>query len=348
MAQMNTREPGAADFDVETQERDAASLQNPHREILTRAILNVLSGPIAKITYGQIVNGLPLSEVTLDSYEGTIARGHPLLDQHLELSSKVLDKLDQLYSTFDPETLRMSSTLLSAFRAASPGSRAFHIRLIGLVARSVHQIAVLLFKQSQIRPESDPLLSWRPSEDSMSRSYPKGFPPTFFAHKWYRDYDQYPEGVADGVGYWAESRILGGVVVFDRRTPGSAEDVETDAIYLHSDNRDGTYRIYRLLDNQKQQLLQFLLSEVPPSSCPLPIHGNMDNRNRVDPEEPMKDTGIYRDKWERKLRPDDEGDARLRDVIDDFNYVSYDEWADAQYRAMIMRERRELGEHLAW
>ncbi|KAI1500928.1 hypothetical protein F5X99DRAFT_384391 [Biscogniauxia marginata] len=346
MAQINIRELGAADFDIETQGRDVASLQNPHREILTRAILNVLSSPIAKTTYGQIMDGLPLSEVALDSYEGTIARGHPLLDQHLELSSEVLDKLDQLYSAFDPETLRTGSTLLSAFRAASPGSRAFHVHLIELVARSVHQIAVLLFKQGPIRPESDPLLSWLPSEDLMPRLYPKGFPPTFFLHQWYRDYDQYPEGIADGVGYWAESRILGGVVLFDRRIPGSTEDVEPDAIYLHPDNRDVTYRIYRLLDSQKQQLLQFLLSEVPLPSCPLPIHGSMDNRDRIDPEEPIKDTGIYRDKWERKLRPEEEGDARLRDVVDDFNYISYDEWADARYRAMMIRQRRELGEHL--
>ncbi|KAI0006496.1 hypothetical protein F4779DRAFT_629777 [Xylariaceae sp. FL0662B] len=346
MMQMDTREPGVAVFDVEIQERDVASLQNPHREILTRAILNVFSSPIAKTTYGQIVDGLPLAEAAHDSYFGTITCGHPLLDQHLKLSSEVLDKLDQLYSTFDPGTLRMSSTLLSAFRAASPGSRAFDVHLIELVARSVHQIAVLLFKQGPIRPEDDPLLSWRPSEDSMSTLYPMGFPSTFFLHHWYRDYDQYPEGIADGVRYWAESRIFGGVVLFDRRTPGSAEGVEPDAIYFHSDNRDVTYRIYRLLDDQKQQLLQFLLSEVPPQFYPLPIHGSMDNRHRVDPEEPIKETGIYRDKWERKVRPDVEGDARLRDVVDDFNYISYDDWRDARKRGMIMRQRRSRGEHL--
>ena len=43
-------------------------------------------------------------------------------------------------------------------------------------------------------------------------------PPTYFSHKWYQDYDQYPDGVADGIGYWAESRIFGGVVLFDRRS----------------------------------------------------------------------------------------------------------------------------------
>jgi hypothetical protein len=90
---------------------------------------------------------------------------------------------------------------------------------------AVHQIAVSLFKIGPIRSKNDRLLSWRPDKD-LNAFYPDGFPPTFLRHPWYQDYDQYPNGVADGVGYWAEARILGGVVLFDRREPGSAPDVE--------------------------------------------------------------------------------------------------------------------------
>ena len=59
----------------------------------------------------------------------------------------------------------------------------------------------------------------------MIRFYPRTFPTTLFCHPWYRDYDQYPNGIADSVGYWAEARILGGVVLFDRRNLGSAENI---------------------------------------------------------------------------------------------------------------------------
>ena len=41
-------------------------------------------------------------------------------------------------------------------------------------------------------------------------------PPTVFFHGAYTAVDQYPKGVADMVGYWAESRLSGGVVLFDR------------------------------------------------------------------------------------------------------------------------------------
>ena len=111
-------------------------------------------------------------------------------------------------------------------------------------------------------------------------------------------------------------------------------------MYYHSDSRDVTYRIYRLLDEQRQQLLQFLLSEKP-SSCPLPIHGDINNRVRVDPEEPISETGIYRDLWERRPLGEDDGDMRTRDVIDvDVDYTSRKEWDEAHSRAMRARRRR--------
>ncbi len=77
--------------------------------------------------------------------------------------------------------------------------------------------------QDTSRHKDDTLGRWRPAEER-KRLYPATFPTTLFCHPWYRDYDQYPEGIADSVGYWAEGRILGGVVLFDRRDPDSVED----------------------------------------------------------------------------------------------------------------------------
>lgn len=97
------------------------------------------------------------------------------------------------------------------------------------------------------------------------------------------------------------------------------------------------YRIFKLLDTQKKQLVDFLLSEdSPPASCPLPILGDADNRHRVDPEEPIEETGIYRDKWERRPTPI-ESDTRFRDV---FNYLSDEDYYKAQDRAWLRKEKR--------
>lgn len=45
---------------------------------------------------------------------------------------------------------------------------------------------------------------------------------SLFFHPSYRYHEQYPFGTADMAGYWAEDRIFGGVVLFDRTESGKA------------------------------------------------------------------------------------------------------------------------------
>lgn len=125
------------------------------------------------------------------------------------------------------------------FQAGAPGSRAFNTSIIELVARAVHHIAVTLHQQGCIRAPDDPLLRWRPSDvedpddaEDIAWGYRDGFPPTYFYHEWYTAYSQYPHGISDAVGYWAENKILGGVVLFDRRKPGSSPDVDVGVLSL--------------------------------------------------------------------------------------------------------------------
>jgi hypothetical protein len=121
--------------------------------------------------------------------------------------------------------LTVTHKLIYNYQSASPASSAFNMRLIELVARAVHQVAVLLYKQDTNRHKKDALGMWRPQEDD-ARHFPPTFPATLFCHEWYRDFDQYPEGIADCVGYWAEARVFGGVVLFDRRDPGAAPEAD--------------------------------------------------------------------------------------------------------------------------
>jgi hypothetical protein len=125
---------------------------------------------------------------------------------------------------------------------------------------------------------------------------------------------------------------------------------QPDAVYLHPNRRDVIYRIYRLLDHQQLDLLQFLLSEAtppptPPPKCPLPILPSKDNRQRVDPEMPIETTGIFRDPWDRRLRSLWDGDARTKNVIDLFSYLSFEDWRAAMVRGRRSRRlRKRTGE----
>lgn len=101
---------------------------------------------------------------------------------------------------------------------------------------AVHQITVWLSNQEPNIPADHPLVTWRPPEEEMAFCCPGcDYPPTLFQHDWYCAYDKYPNGVADGIGYWAESRIFGGVVLFDRRPPGTYMDPEMSSSLLDVD-----------------------------------------------------------------------------------------------------------------
>lgn len=183
--------------------------------------------------------------------------------------------------------------------------------------------------------KDDGVTEWAPptSDSWFWKWHPDGPLPTLFHHSWYVNHDQHPNRVADMVGYWAEARILGGVVVFDRRKPNVEPSADPDAIYFLSDRQGVTYRIHQLLPEQRKALLDFLTADDTPSANPLPILADENNRIRVDPEEPIQTTGIYRDLWERKDLPPTEGDARLRDVWDRVEYPTMDDFGASQERA---------------
>jgi hypothetical protein len=189
--------------------------------------------------------------------------------------------------------------------------------------------------------KNDGITEWAPpkSDDWYWTVFPKGPLPSLFHHRWYQDYDQYPRAVADMVGYWAEARILGGVVLFDRRNPEVEPEADPDAIYFHSDREDVTYRIYQLLPEQRKALLDFLVVDGTPPASPLPILGDENNRIRVDPEEPIQTTGIYRDLWERKELTPEAGDARLKDVWSKFEWPTWQDRRDSQRRALERKRR---------
>lgn len=196
----------------------------------------------------------------------------------------------------------------------------FNTRLIELVAVALHQFAVLLHELEfrMHRGDIEYMINWTmPKPEYEGDDWEPIKPlPTIFNSPYYCDWEIYPQGVADMVGYWAEDRILGGVVVFDRRAELDADGKltgEPPNIYLHPNRAKVTLRVTQLLDHQQQALVDFLLAkpELPdpaaapgdaavPVPCPLPILVDHHNRTRVSPEEAIVERGIYRDIWERE------------------------------------------------
>ncbi|KAH6641037.1 hypothetical protein F5144DRAFT_505970 [Chaetomium tenue] len=319
-------------------------LDAQHRDAVTRAVLRLLDTEIAAQTYSQIIDGVPLCGVARGAQDYRVLLGHPL-ESHVALCPGVVDTAIQFRADFSMETLKFDTKLLEAFQAATPDSRPFQLRLIELTAVTLHQIAVVLYKRNMRihdrhitnpRNSVDQLTWWRQADDDDGddRFPPVYRPepwPTLFTHPQYCSHPQYPDGLADNVGYWAEDQIFGGVVLFDRSQPWNtpAADVLTSPepnLYLHPARYGFTRRLWQVKGEEQRALLEFLRSPAPAASSsqpgdngPLPLLPTSDHRVRIDPHYAMFRHGVYRDIWERP-EPTDEDcyfwDRRPRNSTD--------------------------------
>lgn len=114
--------------------------------------------------------------------------------------------------------------MLKAYGASPLGSRAFKLRLIEVIATVCHDLAALLHQKYDEGFHKGAHAWTIPPIPSVHQIAPLTLqlPPTVFYHGGYIASDQYPRGVADVVGYWAEARLFGGVVLFDRGEDGTS------------------------------------------------------------------------------------------------------------------------------
>ncbi|KAI1349767.1 hypothetical protein F5Y01DRAFT_316440 [Xylaria sp. FL0043] len=311
-------------------------LDSYHYQAFATAIHRVLATDLALETYSQIIDGLPLSKVAWDRYSGRLDRRHPislhtkLCTEAFEVAKSMRDQLDVRSFSFDPK-------LLQLFQSSTPRSRRFQLRLLELVAVTLHQIALYLFQNGprlhdrhcsysqypENNSQIDAITSWKPPPSKWPGKEPW---PTLFAHPAFTAHEQYPAGVADMVGYWAEDRILGGVALFDRSKTWDNE-IEEPNVYFQSSRPKRAYQIYQLTDKQQQELLRFLSLELNHGSstrrgdeednfCPLPIlFSRGENENLVDPEFAVVRSKIYRNPWERPPPRPYQQFIRERDVV---------------------------------
>ncbi|PNY25442.1 Uncharacterized protein TCAP_04619 [Tolypocladium capitatum] len=277
------------------------NLDSDHLSAFTRALSNVLSTDLAEATYAQIIDGLP----TRDSYaefrpfppgEGE----HPAYN-HLSICDGVLDVVRDIRSRLDPLTLKFdphvrlaalhgdafiaytSLQVLQAFQNEPAASPKFLLRMVELLAVSLHEIAAYLFELHQALHDGEFdrwWASWRQrynNTEKADRVRVVTYPPVPFHHNHYRAFDQYPRGRADMVGYWAEAKILGGVALFNR----GPSDVECNELLVHGSLCQGPTTIYPLTDAQWHAFMGFLASDAA-AAAEMPI---ATARNETEPPE---------------------------------------------------------------
>ncbi|KAI0138883.1 hypothetical protein GGR57DRAFT_488819 [Xylariaceae sp. FL1272] len=299
------------------------NLDHEHFSVFDRAVKNVLGTDQSLMAMAQLIDGLPLDEVARSALGARLCDGHPIY-QHKTLCEGVIEGTKAYRDAFDSSMLNLPAPLVQKFQNATINTRQFEIRLIEMVVVSVHHIAALLFQSDEKLHKGDicDVTQFREESGDELDDYrrPSWLEPlgTLFFHLEYINFEQYPLGIADAAGYWAEDLIFGGVVLFQRdKLPSKCEGV-----FMDSGRAPGwtpaehTSRIWRLREEQRQSLVSFLTAvQSTGRDCPLPLYSNLKNW-RMDHWDAMAIYHIFRDPWERKLRREkDESNVR-RNVID--------------------------------
>ncbi|EFY99097.1 hypothetical protein X797_002579 [Metarhizium robertsii] len=217
-------------------------LDADHLTSLKTVVDNVLNTGLAEETFAQIVDGLPTYSSFLELHVFSKRLGHPVF-QHHAICEGAIEQTRQFRSAFNISSLRFEPSLGGSIHGKEYNSWLAQEKT--------------LFDQGHEKYKDGGLQ-----------------PPVPFYHDQYYNHQQYPQGVSDMVGYWAETVIFGGVVLFDRCDCGPDFD----------------------------NVISFLLAgEGHVRPCPFPIRGTPDNRPRFDPYHAMKYFKIYRNRYERLL-----------------------------------------------
>ncbi|KAI1964912.1 hypothetical protein LOZ58_001603 [Ophidiomyces ophidiicola] len=267
-------------------------LESTHYTTLDHALATIFSSDLAVETFAQIIDGRPICSVYREYY-----------GSYQKVFSDSL--LFWLLNHIDEDRLVFLSRrrLRRIIRTPLVGSKAFHLRLIELLAILCHGIGVQLYTmydgglRKPTPAELDqgvPAIVLPPGV----KLTPAAPPPVHLFHPYYQDWEQYPHKMADMVGYWVEYRLFGGVVLFERGETGRA----CNDVFIHP---VGHCNIFQVSDAQVHRYIDCLLSNQRATKDMTSMAETLRFKaekyaRRIDPYEAMS-LQIYRNRYERKI-----------------------------------------------
>ena len=181
-------------------------------ERLDRALKPVLLSEIAEDTFAQIIDGQPTRTSYESNYRAIWDAG---VSERLCPTEPSIRVWTEIRENFLSKTLKLDVQLVQAFQIAEEHSHLEDLRLLEMVAASLHSLAGAIYAtfhpDTDIRPTSDP---------NYDPFYMTSHFWVDFYHEDFKLYQRYPFALLNVVGYWAETQILGGVMLFERGPSG--------------------------------------------------------------------------------------------------------------------------------
>ena len=202
-------------------------------EILLRSILAL---PIAKTTYAQIIDGMPTRTYFSDKYRDSDYYTTIIDSDKVKPSDQAMEEYEKMKTTFAPQDLIIdlkvclfplavtqlvksnSIQVSQKYQNAPSGTYEHLLRLVQIAAASLNALAGMIYvsrhRDMELNPPDPPGGSHRlfhRTDDFYVKFYNTD----------YRHFQEYPFGLLNVVGYWAETEIFGGVLLFEHDEIGS-------------------------------------------------------------------------------------------------------------------------------
>ena len=191
---------------------DLSDLTSSKLDLLHRSLKFILLSAIAEDTFAQIIDGQP----TRPSYKGNYRSiWDPDVSERTCSTESSIREWTKIKEAFVPQTLKLDVHLIQAFQNALEHSRLEDLRLLEMVAVSLHFLAGAIYASSHPDKDISP-----PNNPNDHRFYMTFHFWVDFYQASFKSYLRYPFGLLNVVGYWAETQILGGVFLFQRGPSG--------------------------------------------------------------------------------------------------------------------------------
>ena len=181
-------------------------------ELLDRTLKPILLSAIAEDTFAQIIDGQPTRPSYRKNYRTVWDRG---VSERTRPTDSSIREWTEIKETFVPQILRLDAQLVQAFQSSEEHSHLEDLRLLEMVAASLHFLAGAIY--ASFHPDTDLSPPFNPNDHRFLMT--SHFWVDFY-HRAFTFYEQYPYGLLNVVGYWAEAQILGGVLLFERGGSG--------------------------------------------------------------------------------------------------------------------------------
>lgn len=195
---------------------------------LETVLQRILALPIARDTYAQIIDGTPTRTPFSDEIKKSGSTFYKTIigSENSKPTDKAMQKYEEIRPKIAPQDLVIDLKVAQNYQDALPGSRENHLRLLETAAASVHALAGMIYASNNedmdVKPPEPPGGHLRQFDTT------DGFYVNFY-HTAYKRFEEFPFGLLNVVGYWAETELFGGVVLFER---GEGDSGITNA-FLH-------------------------------------------------------------------------------------------------------------------